>query len=163
VDDLFPIPVYAAMLAATLVGQFLGIAVDAIVFRGHALWLPLTCSLVLEAAVGAHYGAIRLGHPLTARERGRISATYSLGLVVLSLPLASWLAVSGHLPLPRVSASAHGVAVAVVLAVSMALVYTALRYVLMGLFGRRLPKSRPGSGGAGDLPSRSRQAQDHLS
>ncbi len=133
-DDLFPIPVYAAMLVATLVGQFVGIALEALAFGGHALWVPLACSLLLEAFAGAQYGAIRLGHPLTVRERGRISATYSLGLVVLSLPLAVWLAASGHLSLPRVSASPLRV---VALAAALVLVATALRSVFMGIFGRR--------------------------
>src|SRR5579863_7191807 len=119
-DDVFPIPIYAAMLAATLAGQFAGIALDALLLPGHPAWVPLACSLLFEGIVGARYGAVRLGHPLTAGDRGRISVTYTLGLVVVSLPLAGWLSVSGHLPLPRVSTSAPALAVGVALAVALA-------------------------------------------
>jgi hypothetical protein len=125
------------MLAATLVGQFLGVGLQLLVFGRHAIWVPFACSMLLEAAVGAQYGAARAGRPLTARECGRISGTYTLALCVVSLPIAGWLSASGHLPLPSVSASTRDVAVATAAAVALALVYTALRYVFMGIFARR--------------------------
>ncbi len=62
-DDDFPIPVYAAMLAATVAGQVLGIALDAVVLHARTLWVPLACSLLLESLVAARQGAARLGHP----------------------------------------------------------------------------------------------------
>jgi hypothetical protein len=125
------------MLAGTLVGQFLGVGLQILVFGRHALWVPFACSLLLEAAVGAHYGAARAGRPLTARERGRISGTYTLTLFVVSVPLAMWLSASGHLPMPQVSASTRQVALAAAAAVALALAYTALRFFVMGLFARR--------------------------
>jgi hypothetical protein len=136
-DELVPIPVYAAMLVATLAGQFLGVGLQILVFGRHALWAPFACSLLLEAAVGAQYGAARAGRALTMRERGRISGTYTLALCVLSLPIAVWLSASGHLPMPHVSTSTQQIAIATAVAVALALVYTALRFFFMGLFARR--------------------------
>jgi hypothetical protein len=136
-DDLFPIPVYGAMLAATLVGQFAGIAFDAFALHGHSPLVPLAFSVLLEGIVGARYGATLLGHPLTARDRGRISITYTLALIVVSLPLAAWLSVSGHFPLPHISASTSGVALGVLFAVGLAVLCTGVRFVVMGVFTRR--------------------------
>ncbi len=129
-DDLFLVPVYAAMLVATIAGQFLGIVACAVVLRSHSVWVPLVCSLLLEAAVAAQYGASRLGHALTERERRLISGTYSLGLALISPLLVAWLQVA------RGGVSVPG-PVTVLVVIALALAYTALRYLLMGLFGRR--------------------------
>jgi len=94
VEDLVvvvPVAVYPAMLGGTIVGQFAGMGFDALALGTHAVWLPLACSVLLEAAVGARYGAARMGHPLTPSERGRLSIFYSLGLAAVSLPLWAWL------------------------------------------------------------------------
>jgi hypothetical protein len=136
-DELFPIPVYAALLAATLAGQFVGIALDALVLHAHQALVPLACSVLLEGIAGARYGAVLLGHPLSARERARISITYTLALIVLSLPLAAWLSVSGHFPLPHISASTSGMALGLLFAAGLAVIWTGVRFVLMGLFARR--------------------------
>jgi hypothetical protein len=137
-EDLGLLPVYAAMLGATVVGQFLGAGLDAALLGQRVLWVPVACSLLLEALVGAYYGAARLGRPLTWGDSGRISGTYSLALVCGSLPLAGWLSASGHLAVPRSSPSSTPVAVAIAVAAALALAYTALRSLVM----RLLPKRR---------------------
>jgi hypothetical protein len=136
-EDLGLIPVYAAMLAATLVGQFLGIGVDAALLGSHGIWIPFAFSLLLEALVGAYYGAARLGRPLTWRDSGQISGTYSLALLFLSVPLAGWLSASGHLPLPHSAPSSTPIAVAIAVAAALALAYTALRSLVIALLARR--------------------------
>ncbi len=136
-----PFAVYGAMLAATVVGQFLGMAVDALAIGRHVLWVPLAFSLVLEAVVGALFGASRVGHPLTAGERARLSTYYSVGLVALSVPLAGWIAASKAAPGQQLfaggDASLRDVAVSLGLVLAVAIIYTALRYALMTLFTRR--------------------------
>jgi hypothetical protein len=83
--------VYVAMFGATLAGQALGMVLSAIALDGRrALWLPIACSVVLEAIVGARFGAARAGRALSARECARLSAYYSLLLAGLSLPLWLW-------------------------------------------------------------------------
>ena len=83
---------YPAMLAGTFFGQLAGIAIDAIV-GSRSLWIPLVCSVFLEALVGARYGAAR-GAPLDARKCARVSWTYSLVLAGVSVPLLVWIAAS---------------------------------------------------------------------
>jgi hypothetical protein len=132
-----PIAVYPAMLGATIAGQFLGIGIDAAI-GSHGLWIPAACSVVLEAAVGARYGAARLGHALTRRERGRLSIFYSIALVAVSLPLAGWLAASRLAPQILVAgASAGRVAAIVSIAAGAVAAATGARFALMGLFGRK--------------------------
>jgi hypothetical protein len=82
--------VYAAMLAATIVGQLVGITVDALLGLG-SVGVPLGCSVALEAAVGARLGASRSGGALTPRQAGRICLTYSAGLLGISVPLLVWI------------------------------------------------------------------------
>jgi hypothetical protein len=105
------------------------------------MWAPLACSVVLEALVGARYGAARVGHRLTPSQRGRLSVYYSLALVGVSLPLAVWLMAArlSRNPFSDVSVSSHDT-VWVALAVVGVLVYTAARYGLMALFS---PAGRP--------------------
>jgi hypothetical protein len=83
---------YPAMLAGTFAGQLVGIGIDAAV-GSRTLWIPLVCSVVLEAVVGARYGEAR-GGPLDARKCARVSWTYSLVLAGVSAPLLIWIAAS---------------------------------------------------------------------
>jgi hypothetical protein len=137
----FPFAVYGAMLVATVAGQFLGIAVDALAIGRHVLWVPLAFSLLLEAVVGARFGASRVGHPLTAPERARLSTYYSVGLVALSVPLAGWIVASKAAPGQQLFAggdsSLRDVSVSFALVLAAAIIYTALRFALMTLFTRR--------------------------
>ena len=93
---LGPVPplVYVAMFAGTIAGQMLGMALDAALRAvsggGRHLWLPLACSAVLEALLGARLGAARLGRALTPAECARVSLFYSAALGALSLPLLVW-------------------------------------------------------------------------
>ncbi|HEY3820790.1 MAG TPA: hypothetical protein VGL81_26685 [Polyangiaceae bacterium] len=128
-----PIAVYPAMLSGTIAGHFVGLGFDMLVLRSHSVWAPLACSVLLEALIGARYGAARVGHPLTASERGRLSIYYSLALVAVSLPLAVWLTASRHGRLPGVSVSSQDL-VWVAIALVGLVVYTAARYGLMALF-----------------------------
>ncbi len=84
---------YPAMLAGTVAGQLVGIAVDAAI-GSRTVWIPLVCSVVLEALAGARAGASRGEGPLDAAQSARVSVTYSLGLVLLSVPLVIWIAAS---------------------------------------------------------------------
>ena len=83
---------YPAMLAGTVAGQLVGIGIDA-GLGTRTLWIPLVCSVVLEAVVGARFGA-RGGPPLDAQRCARVSWTYSLVLAGVSLPLLVWIAAS---------------------------------------------------------------------
>jgi hypothetical protein len=133
VAEEVPIAVYPAMLSGTIAGHFVGLGFDMLVLRSHSVWAPLACSVLLEALIGARYGAARVGHPLTASERGRLSIYYSLALVAVSLPLAVWLTASRHGRLPGVSVSSQDL-VWVAIALVGLVVYTAARYGLMALF-----------------------------
>jgi len=118
---------YAAMLGATLLGQFVGVAIDALI-GSRGFWIPAGCSVVLEAIAGARIGAARVHQRLTSRRVARLSATYSLVLVSLCVPLAVWS--SASLPVEaraHVSWTTEGVALA---AGALALA-TALRAGLM--------------------------------
>jgi hypothetical protein len=141
VDAGVPVAVYPAMLGGTIAGHFLGVGFDVLVLGTHGMWAPLACSVVLEALVGARYGAARVGHRLTPSQRGRLSVYYSLALVGVSLPLAVWLMAArlSRNPFSDVSVSSHDT-VWVALAVVGVLVYTAARYGLMALFS---PAGRP--------------------
>ncbi len=83
---------YPAMLGGTMAGQLLGIVVDAMV-GSRSFWIPLVCSVVLEALVGARY-APRGAPPLDARRCARVSWTYSLVLAGVSTPLLVWILAS---------------------------------------------------------------------
>jgi hypothetical protein len=84
---------YPAMLAGTVAGQLVGIAVDAAIGT-RTVWIPLACSVVLEALAGARAGASRSEQPLDSAQSARVSGTYSLALLVLSVPLVIWIAAS---------------------------------------------------------------------
>jgi len=142
VDAGVPIAVYPAMLAGTMAGHFLGVGFDALVLGTHGIWAPLACSVLLEALVGARYGAARVGHPLTPVQRGRLSVFYSLALAAVSLPLAVWLTAAklSRDQLPGMSVSSHDVVLWGAIGLAGLVVYTAARYGLMALFS---PAARP--------------------
>ena len=137
-----PIAVYPAMLAGTIAGHFLGVGFDALVLGAHSMWAPLGCSVLLEAVIGARYGAARVGHPLTSGQRGRLSVYYSLALVAVSLPLAVWLTASRHSAegLSSLSVSSRDAALWGAIGLAGLAVYTVARYGLMTLFS---PPARP--------------------
>jgi hypothetical protein len=132
----FPIALYAAMLAATIAGQFLGIGVDLLAIGRKVLWVPLAISVLLEAIVAARFGAARMGHELTSSQRGRLSAYYSLGLAGITLPLAVWVAASDGRSLAPGLATREVVQALVVVLAGFAAI-TLLRWALMSLFTRR--------------------------
>ncbi|MGH7434297.1 MAG: hypothetical protein ACRENE_01320 [Polyangiaceae bacterium] len=122
---------YAAMLGATIAGQIAGIAVESLV-GAHSIGVPLGCSVVLEAAAGARLGAAKNGGPLTPRQAGRISATYSAALLAISVPLLGWMEVSR-----RASGGASTwTAARVGAALALLVVATLARWGLMTLLGR---------------------------
>jgi len=127
------------MLAATMAGHFLGMGFDALVLGTHFVGLPLLCSLVLEALVGARYAASRMGHPLTAPERRRLSVYYSLALAGVSVPLAVWLVAArvsrDGTPAPTIAPG--DVALWGAVGLVGLVVYTAARYGLMAVFAPR--------------------------
>lgn len=133
----FPPVLYAAMLAATIAGQFLGIGVDVLALGRKVLWVPLALSVLLEAIVAARLGAARLGQEWTSALRGRLSAYYSLGLAAITLPLAVWVAASdGHSLAPAPMATRDVMQALVIVLAGFAAV-TLLRWGLMSLFTRR--------------------------
>ncbi|HEY8087646.1 MAG TPA: hypothetical protein VIF09_07375 [Polyangiaceae bacterium] len=137
----FPIAVYAAMLGGTVGGQFLGMAVDTLALGRRILWVPLACSVLLEALVGARFGASRVGHRLAPPERLRLSLHYSLGLAGLSIPLVLWLSAS-HASAEQLAAAGGATPGDVLFAAGEVLLLlaacTVVRTALMALFtGRR--------------------------
>jgi hypothetical protein len=84
---------YPAMLAGTVAGQLVGIAIDAIAGT-RTVWIPLACSVALEAVAGARARASRSDRRLDSAQSARISVTYSLALLLLSAPLVVWIAAS---------------------------------------------------------------------
>lgn len=133
----FPVVLYAAMLAATLAGQFLGIGVDVLALGRKVLWVPLAFSVLLEAIVAARLGAARLGREWTSAQRGRLSAYYSLGLAAVTLPLAMWVAASDGKSLAPAPMATQDVMKALVIVLAGFAAITLLRWALMSLFTRR--------------------------
>ncbi len=129
---------YPAMLAGTVAGQLVGIAVDAMMGT-RTVWIPLACSVVLEALAGARAGASRSDRPLDSAQSARVSVIYSLSLLVLSVPLVIWIAASHPAAPDAGSALALWTpARLAVLALALA-VGTAARWGLMVAFGPRRP------------------------
>jgi hypothetical protein len=128
-----PIVVYAAMLGATVAGQLLGISVDALV-GSRVFWVPAAFSVVLEAAVGARFGAARAGTALDVARSGRVSAMYSVTLLALSVPLGAWIVASR----PVAAGHAWSGASAGIALVAIALL-TLVRWGLMVVFAPRRP------------------------
>ena len=122
---------YAAMLGATIAGQIAGIAVDSMI-GAHSIGVPVGCSVVLEAVSGARLGAARSGGPLTPRQAGRISATYSAGLLAISVPLLGWMEASRRAS----GAASTWTAARVGAALALFALATLARWGLMTLLGR---------------------------
>jgi hypothetical protein len=138
--SLGPVPpaVYVAMFGGTVGGQIVGMTADALVLGRRLVWVPVACSVVLEAVVGARLGAARLGRPLTSGECARVSAYYSLGLGAVTLPLAVWSV--AYLRSLAPGASAHGVLAALGVGVVALLGATAVRPIMMVLLSRGAPR-----------------------
>jgi hypothetical protein len=134
-----PVAVYAAMLGATLVGQFLGMGLDSVVFGHRVVWVPLAASVVLEALVGARFGAARVGQPLSREQRARLSIYYSGILVLFSIPLVGWIDAANR---ARDGAAAAGASTSfsslVRVGAAAVVAATAARYALFGVFARRV-------------------------
>jgi hypothetical protein len=129
----FPIAIYGALFGATVGGQFLGIATDALVGR-RSLWVPLGCSVLLEGIVGARFTLSRVERTLTVGDWGRLSTYYSLAFAMFSLPLALWTAASRS-PQAPFGSNSPGPLLGAALGILIA--YTLLRWGLLTLFGRR--------------------------
>jgi hypothetical protein len=132
-----PIVVYAAMFGATITGQLVGMTADALVIGRRVVWVPLACSVVFEALVGARFGAARLGRRLTWRECARVSSYYSVGLGSLSLSLLLWTLASHRSN--AAGASLHGTVTAVAVVLAGLVATTVLRQVLMVFVSRGRP------------------------
>jgi hypothetical protein len=97
-DDLFgewwaAVSRYPAMLVGTLAGQLVGIAASAVIGT-RTFWLPLVFSVVLEAVVGVRFGGTGAAKKLDRAQCVRVSVTYSLILLVITLPLVAWVGLS---------------------------------------------------------------------
>ena len=128
---------YPAMLAGTLIGQLVGIAVQ-VPLGVRTLWISLVFSVIAEAVAAWLFGA-KGEHRLEASQCLRISATYSVTLLVVSLMILIWLlashgaSVSGGLSL---SAFTPG---RVATGLTMLAVATVARAALMRALARKRP------------------------
>jgi hypothetical protein len=129
----FPIAVYGAMFGATMAGQFVGFGLDAAMGR-RAVWVPIACSAVLEALVGARFAASRVDRALTVGDWGKLSAYYSGALALFSVPLALWTAASRS---PQAPFGANTPAPILVLGAGVLVVVTLLRWGLLAVFAPR--------------------------
>ena len=129
----FPLAVYGAMFGGTVAGQFAGVALDAAIGR-RLLWVPLACSALLEALVGARFAASRGARAMTFGDWGRLSAYYSLVLALFSAPLALWTAASRS---PQAPLGGHAPSQILVLGVGALLMVTLLRWGLMTVLAPR--------------------------
>jgi hypothetical protein len=127
------VALYAAMLGATLAGQAIGIGID-VALGIRALWIPVTLSVGLEAFAGARAGAARAGRALTASECMRVSVTYSLAFVGVTLPLAVWTLFASRAANPPAAAGAAWTAARAGIFVAAAVVATFARAGLMRVF-----------------------------
>jgi hypothetical protein len=116
---------YPAMLGGTMLGQFVGIAIDAMAGT-RSPWIPLACSVVGEALMGVRFGGPN-GTPLRDPSRCvRVSVTYSLALFAVSLPLLVWVAAShtdavpGGVGLSSITPTLVGLAVVALAVATMA-------------------------------------------
>jgi hypothetical protein len=134
-----PVVVYVAMFGATLGGQLAGVAIDALVGR-RVLWVPVACSVLLEALAGARFAAARLGHPLAPAQCARLSAYYSVALAAIGLPLWGWTLAARAPGAPPAPGSTLAMLAFVVSALAAA---TVVRFALMVLFSPRPGRSGP--------------------
>ncbi len=129
----FPLAVYGAMFGGTVAGQFAGMALDA-AFGRRALWVPLACSALLEALVGARFVASRLARTMTFSDWGRLSAYYSLLLALISAPLALWTAAARS---PQAPLGGHAPSEVLALGFGALLAITLVRWGLMTVLAPR--------------------------
>jgi hypothetical protein len=129
----FPLAVYGAMFGGTVAGQFAGVALDASLGQ-RLLWVPLACSAVLEAAVGARFAGSRAARSMAVGDWGRLSAYYSLLLALLSAPLALWTAASRS---PQAPLGGHPPGQILALGLGVLVTVTLLRWGLLTLFAPR--------------------------
>jgi len=129
----FHVVVYGSLFAATIGGQFLGMVLDAAVLGRRLVWVPLACSVTLEAIVGARVAMARRGRPLTSAELGRISGNYSAGLAAVTLPMLVWTAASRSLQAPF---GGLNPTLAALLGLAILGVLTLVRWGLMVLAGK---------------------------
>jgi hypothetical protein len=128
-----PVVVYIAMFGATLGGQLAGVAIDALIGR-RVLWVPVACSVLLEALAGARFAPTRLGHPLAPAQCARLSAYYSIALAAVGLPLWGWTLAARAPGSPAAPGSTLGMLALVVAGLAVA---TVVRFGLMVLFSPR--------------------------
>lgn len=124
---------YPAMLGGTLGGQIVGIIVDSAIGT-RALWIPAACSVVLEALVASRFGPSNGQPRLDRAQCVRVSVTYSLVLLAVTLPLLVWVGAS------HIDAVPNGVGLSFFTPASVALAFVALavatgaRAALISLF-----------------------------
>ena len=129
----FPLAVYGAMFGGTVAGQFAGVALDAAIGQ-RLLWVPLACSALLEALVGARFAPSRMARAMTFGDWGRLSAYYSLALALFSAPLALWTAAARS---PQAPLGEHAPSQILALGASALLVVTLLRWGLLTVLAPR--------------------------
>ena len=132
-----PVVVYGAMFGGTVAGQLVGMLFCR-VLGGHPqllpVLLPIACSVLLEAVVGAGLGRARVGRPLRTGECAWVSAYYSLLLGAVTFPLAACSLAATK----QESGRTAGQAVAGLgLALGILLLATVARHALMALLSSR--------------------------
>ncbi len=133
----FPLAIYGAMFAGTVAGQFVGVGLDAGLGR-RVVWVPIACSAVLEAVVGARFAASRVARVLTVGDWARLSTYYSLALALFSAPLALWTAASRSPQAPLGGQSPSSI---LALGLGVLGIVTLLRWGLMTVLAPRTGKS----------------------
>ena len=133
---------YPAMLGGTLAGQVVGILVDTAV-GSRDLWIPVACSVVLEAAIGARFGGSGGLPRLDRAQCIRVSITYSLVLLAISAPLLVWIGVSHMEAVPGGVGLSFITPLRAVAALVTVAVATAVRAALLSAFAPSgaLPRS----------------------
>jgi putative ABC transport system ATP-binding protein len=136
-----PISLYAAMFGAGLGGALLGLVYDGVVLGQKVPWVMALCTVIVEAWVGARFGAKRQqGKPLTADQRGRVAIVYTCGVTLPFTALVLALAVN-KLPIAWLDAVEHlssgGVALALLTSLSALAALSLLRFLLLSLFAPR--------------------------
>jgi hypothetical protein len=126
--------VYAAMLGGTIAGQLAGIGLSMALGR-TSIGIPFGIGVALEALAGARVAVKRSGR-LTPREAGRLSLTYSVGLLAVSVPMVVWMDAS-HRAEGRATFWTPGTLAVAVVLVAIA---TVARWGLMVLLTR--PRGR---------------------
>ncbi len=133
----FPIAVYGVMFGATMAGQFIGVALDSAIGQ-RALWVPIACSVLLEAVAGAFFATSRVARKLGFADWGRLSAYYSVAMAAVTAPLALWTAAAKS---PQSPLGGHDPSALVGIGLGVLVVWTLLRWGLMIVVA---PRSRRG-------------------